>query len=125
MTDVIIHTSGDYTRRVDGEPVTVTAHAYHLVRADTDTDIAVTITVLPGRWLIGDARQDASRPAVDALAALVGHVAVLHGPLRLPETNDSAALRALTLRDAFSDIVEYGSAAAFNYDTMRHRHRRR
>lgn len=121
MTDVIIHTSGDYTRRVDGEPVTVTAHTYHLVRATTDTDIAVTITLLPGRWLIGDAQQVASRPAADALAALVTHVAALHGSLRIPETNNNAALRALTLRNAFSGIVEYGSAAAFNYDTMRHR----
>ena len=121
MSDTIIRTSGDYTRRIDGEPVTVTAHAYHLVRTTTDTDIAVTITLLPGRWLVGDARQDASRPAVDALAALVAHVAALHGSLRIPETDNNAVLRALTLRDAFSGTVEYGSAAAFNCDTMRHR----
>lgn len=121
MTDAIIHTSGDYTRRVDGEPVTVTAHTYHLARATTDTDITATITLLPGRWLISDAQQGASQPAVDALAALITHVAALHGPLRIPETNNSAALQALALRDAFSSIVEYGPTAAFNYDTMHHR----
>lgn len=121
MTDVIIRTTGDYTRHVDGQPVTVTAHAYHLVRATTDTDITATITLLPGRWLVGDAQQDTTQPAVDALGDLVTHVAALHGSLRIPETNNNAALRALTLRHTLSDIIEYGSAAAFDYDTMRHR----
>ena len=121
MFDTIIQTSGDYTRRVDGKPVTVTAHAYHLVRTTADTDITATITLLPGQWLTGDAQQGTSRPAVEALGALVAHVAALHGSLRIPETNNNAALRALTLRDTFSGIVEYGSADAFDYDTMHHR----
>lgn len=85
MTDIIIHTSGDYTLNLNGRPTTVTAHTYHLARATADTDTNASLTLLPGKWIAAATQSDPGLRPGDALRRLVQHVAALHGPLRVAD----------------------------------------
>lgn len=121
MTDVIIHTSGDYTLNLNGGTAVVTASAYHLARATNHTDASASLILLPGKWIASATQSEPGDLPGDALRTLVQSVANLRGPLRVADGgNVPGILEGIVLTDE-AGTVSYGPPEARDQDIAHHR----